>query len=204
MGFEVDVHPSGGGGLVQTAHEARGMDIPMLAAAIAEVTPFQVRSTITARPWSDSRIEWRRLARSTSDAAIVAALDALTAERLAEIEADPRTADLLSLAAIGVATNLPLAFFLKPNPPRPIGWVHFHERTEWCEECMEMAEYQCDYPAGTGTCDAWLCAEHATVQGEPEEDRHYCTAHKRKRRSPHAALPSAAPASPALRPPGGA
>lgn len=40
--------------------------------------------------------------------------------------------------------------------------------------CGALAPFLCDFPAGKRTCDAPLCAAHATEVGL---DRHYCPRH---------------------------
>lgn len=44
-----------------------------------------------------------------------------------------------------------------------------------CNECMDVADFLCDFPVGRGkTCDRNLCDEHAH---EIAPELHYCTPH---------------------------
>lgn len=44
-----------------------------------------------------------------------------------------------------------------------------------CADCMDFADYLCDYPVGDNkTCDRHLCEAHAT---EVAPEIHYCTGH---------------------------
>jgi len=44
-----------------------------------------------------------------------------------------------------------------------------------CNDCSWIVEYLCDYPVGNDlTCDAELCADHAT---EIAPNTHYCSCH---------------------------
>lgn len=59
-----------------------------------------------------------------------------------------------------------------------IVFVTFREGAEpWqhCTDCLEPAEFLCDFPVGDGkTCDRPLCEGHAH---EVAPDVHYCTGH---------------------------
>jgi len=45
-----------------------------------------------------------------------------------------------------------------------------------CADCMDVADYLCDFPVGEGkTCDRNLCEAHAT---EIAPELHYCVPHR--------------------------
>jgi hypothetical protein len=82
--------------------------------------------------------------------------------------------------------HLNLSGKARKNPPAPCcakvprSVFPGHETDEGKPvRCMAISTFLCDWPVEGGTCDAPLCAEHATEVGK---DRHLCPVHLQQQR----------------------
>jgi hypothetical protein len=81
----------------------------------------------------------------------------------------------------GTMVHLKLSGKAAKNPPAPCcGRIHPHSNPVAPSiRCMAISTYLCDHELSDGkTCDAPLCAEHATAI---DTDRHLCPRHARER-----------------------